>query len=144
MSGLILNLKPWETFLVGSVVLQNGGRRSQLRVRDDAAGVLRLTDALHPDEVNTPLTRAYYSAQVLLLGEPPASVSDATLLQLLDEACVALGSSPALCAALEHAGEKKYFKVLRALKPLLPEEALLLSRERHTAHNASGQMVSTD
>ncbi|MEM9988290.1 MAG: flagellar biosynthesis repressor FlbT, partial [Pseudomonadota bacterium] len=69
MAGLLLNLKPYEKFLVGGIVLQNGQRRSQLRILDDKAGVLRLSEALHPDRVKTPLTRAYYAAQSIVVGD---------------------------------------------------------------------------
>lgn len=127
MPGLILNLKPWETFLVGDTVIQNGGRRTQLRVRDDKAGVLRLSDAMHPDDVRTPLTRAYYAAQLLLLGQGGDDITAALLLDLLDEARAALGDTAVVAEALRYAGSGQYYKVLRTLRPHLPEEALLLS-----------------
>lgn len=125
---MILNLRPWETFLVGDIVLQNGGRKAQIRVRDGEAGVLRLTDALHPDGVKTPLTRAYYAAQLLLLGKEGEVADQKLLLTLLGEAREALGHSAVFAEALRHAADRRYYKVLRTLKPLLPEEALLLSR----------------
>lgn len=135
MTGLILNLRPWETFLVGDLVLQNGGRRAQIRVRDDKAGVLRLSDALHPDGVNTPLTRAYYAAQLLLLGREEKGADQALLLKLLTEASEAFGETAAFAEALRHAADQRYFKVLRTLKPLLPEEALLLSQRKASKEN---------
>lgn len=127
MPGLILNLKPWETFLVGNVVLQNGGRRTQLRVSDDKAGVLRLSDALHPDQVTTPLTRAYHMAQLLLLGQVCDGVSAESLRELLMEAQAALGDTKVIAEALAYAEQARYFKVLRTLKPHLPSEAMLLN-----------------
>ncbi|GGY43876.1 flagellar biosynthesis repressor FlbT [Parvularcula lutaonensis] len=127
MTGLILNLRPWETFLVGDLVLQNGGKRAQIRVRDEQAGVLRLSDALHPDQVQTPLTRAYYTAQLLLLGKDEGGADLPLLLRLLTEAGEALGHPPPIAHALRHASEQRFFKVLRTLRPLLPEEVLLLA-----------------
>nr|WP_233061257.1 flagellar biosynthesis repressor FlbT [Parvularcula mediterranea] len=138
-----MNLKPWERFLVGSHVLQNGPRRSQIRVQDGGAGVLRLSDALHPEQVTTPLTRAYYAAQLLLLGEEDgeaasASLLEVTLVQLRD----ALGASEGIDEALRHAEGGRYFAVLRALRPLLPEEALLLSGACQGGQDNFGEHVS--
>jgi flagellar protein FlbT len=130
VTGLILNLRPWETFLVGDLVLQNGGRRAQLRVRDDNAGVLRLSDALHPNQVVSPLTRAYYAAQLLLLGKEECGASLSLLLGLLQELEEALGDTHTIADALRHASDRRFHKVLRTLRPLLPEEALLLSRRQ--------------
>ncbi|MEO1042583.1 MAG: flagellar biosynthesis repressor FlbT [Pseudomonadota bacterium] len=130
MAGLILNLRPWETFLVGDVVLQNGGRRAQIRVRDEKAGVLRLSDALHPDGVKTPLTRAYYAAQLLVLGQAQEQQDMELLLKLLEEVAAAFGDqSDALREARGLAREGQYYKVLKLLKPLLPDEVMLLSRD---------------
>ena len=138
MPGLIINLRPWETFLVGDLVLQNGGKRAQIRVTDESAGVLRLSDALHPDEVRTPLTRAYYTAQLLLLARQEDQADQSLLLKLLTETHEALGAnSLPLAEALRHASEGRYFRVLKALKPLLPEEALLLSRKSSSTQFAA-------
>ena len=129
MPGLILNLKPWERFLVGDAVLQNGGRRTQLRINDDRTGVLRLSDALHPDDVRTPLTRAYYAAQLLVLGKGDAELTPTLLRQLLEEAKTALGNTEVLANALTYASEGRYYKVLRTLRPHLPGEVVLLSNQ---------------
>ena len=128
MAGLILNLRPWETFLVGDLVLQNGGRRAQIRVRDERAGVLRLSDALHPDGVKTPLTRAYYAAQLLVLGQADETKDAQLLVQLLEEVSVALADQAnGVREAIGFAREGQYYRVLKTLKPLLPDEVMLLS-----------------
>lgn len=131
MSGLVLNLKPWETFLVGPHLLQNGPKKAQIRIRDDQAGVLRLRDALHPEQVSTPLSRAYYTAQLLLL-EPHAPGSDHKLLsELIVAARDALPAVAALSEAEHHCEDRQYYRVMRALRPLLPAEALLLSQVQY-------------
>jgi flagellar protein FlbT len=131
MAGLILNLRPWETFLVGEHVLQNGPRKTQLRVPDDGARVLRQSDALHPDQVKTPVTRAYYTAQLLVLGLTQQEEGREALLYLLRQLSEALGDRADLNSAQALATEGRYYLVLRRLKSLLPEEALLLSNQHH-------------
>ena len=130
MSGLVLNLRPWETFLVGTHLLQNGPKKAQIHVRDDQAGVLRLRDALHPDEVTTPLTRLYYAAQLLVLEPAKHEQGLKTFLGLLSDTREALPSSPALVHAERWADAGQFFRVLRCLKPLLPAESLLLSQTK--------------
>lgn len=142
MTGLILNLRPWESFLVGGHVLQNGSKKAQLRVRDESVGVLRLSDALHPDEVRSPLTRAYYAAQLLLLGNAAPGVSPEALDSLLEQASSALGGSRPIETAQRFARGGRYYMVMRTLKPLLPEEALLLSSRRIASENNLKASVS--
>ncbi|MGV6820074.1 MAG: flagellar biosynthesis repressor FlbT [Parvularcula sp.] len=129
MAGLVLNLKPYEKFIVGSVVLQNGARRTQVRVLDPDAGVLRAEDALNPEDVNSPLTRAYEAAQALLVDPKGRTDGHAALERLLDEARDGFSEFP-LAKSLEGLEEiiqqKQYYKLMKRLKPLLAKEAALL------------------
>ena len=129
MAGLVLNLKPYEKFLVGGIVLQNGQRRSQLRVVDEGAGVLRLSDALHPNDAKTPLTRAYYTAQTIIVGDTPESEARPILLRLLAEAVdgfTGFSFHEAVATAAAEAENARYYKVLKLLRPLLAQEATVL------------------
>jgi flagellar protein FlbT len=129
MAGLVLNLRPYEKFLVGGVVLQNGQRRAQIRVADTEAGVLRLSDALHPDDVKTPLTRAYFAAQSLITGDAEPAAGRRVLLSLLDDAVAGFegfAMHPAIVAAREQAREGHNYRVLKLLRPILADEAALL------------------
>lgn len=69
MSGLILKLRPNEEFMINGVVVQNGDRKTRLRVKTNGASILRLRDAMRPDEATTPEKRAYYIAQLAVSGE---------------------------------------------------------------------------
>lgn len=68
MSGLILKLRPNEEFMINGVVVQNGDRKTRLRVKTNGAAILRLKDAMSPDEATTPEKRAYYVAQLAVAG----------------------------------------------------------------------------
>lgn len=129
MTGLLLNLKPHERFLVGNTVLQNGSRRSQLRVVDGQAGILRVADALHPDKATTPLTRAYVAAQGLVVDPAPQSDRHDSAVQLLREAVNGFGGFSFVddvVLALRHVEKHQYYRALKRLKPLLQVEAALL------------------
>lgn len=69
MSGLILKLRPNEEFMINGVVVQNGEKKTRLRVKTSGASILRLKDAMRPEEATTPEKRAYYVAQLAVSGE---------------------------------------------------------------------------
>ena len=69
MTGLVLKLGPRERVMINGVVMENGDRRTRLNVLTPDANVLRLRDAIHPDEANTPVRRVCYIAQLVLAGE---------------------------------------------------------------------------
>ncbi|MEO0959734.1 MAG: flagellar biosynthesis repressor FlbT, partial [Pseudomonadota bacterium] len=69
MPGLILKLRAHEQILVNGVVMQNGERNTRLIIKTPDAKILRLRDAIHPDEVNTPVKRVCYIAQLAVAGE---------------------------------------------------------------------------
>jgi flagellar protein FlbT len=136
VAGLVLSLRPYEKFLVGGVVLQNGPKRASLRVQSDQAGVLRLSEALHPDEAHTPLTRAYYVAQALLVGDVEEAEGAPLLARLLENASAAFEGfafAAPLAEAERAAARGAPYAVMRALRPLLPQEAALLSDLRFRA-----------
>ncbi|MFN7054792.1 flagellar biosynthesis repressor FlbT [Hyphomonas sp.] len=69
MSGLVLKIAPGERFIVNGALLENGDKPARIRVAEGDARVLRLRDALHPDDVNTPVKRVYYAIQLLITGD---------------------------------------------------------------------------
>ncbi|WP_270921321.1 flagellar biosynthesis repressor FlbT, partial [Parasedimentitalea psychrophila] len=69
MSGLVLKLAPKERVLVNGAVIENGDRRSRLSIMTPDANILRLRDAIHPEDANTPVRRVCYAAQLVLTGD---------------------------------------------------------------------------
>lgn len=133
MAGLVLSLRPYEKVLISGVVLQNGKRRAELRVCDERAGVLRLSDALHPDQATTPLTRTYFVAQAILTGDAEEETAVPVLLRLLREAregFEGFSFAGTLAEAESAARAAAYYRVMRLLRPLLPQEAAILADPR--------------
>ncbi len=130
MSGLVLKLQPGEQILVNGVVMQNGDRRAQLRIKTKDAHILRLRDAIHPDEANTPVKRVYYAAQLIVAGEgDPAEVGPVLEndIELLLDVFRDAESREALSAAHKHICDRNFYFAMRELKRVLPMEAKLLS-----------------
>ena len=131
MAGLVLSLKPNEKFLVNGALLSNGPKRGQICVGDDDVHVLRMSDVIHPDEVNTPIRRVYYAIQIILSGDAGAIEIDGEIREGLDALMTVFEGTP-LKKNIEKAQfaikNGRYYSALCALKPLLKVEEDLLAK----------------
>lgn len=130
MAGLILKLTPGERFMVNGVVLENGDHRARMRILTENANVLRLRDAIHPDEVNTPVRRVCYIAQLVLACECTPEAARPQLLtgiEQLSQVFTDPDSRLKLDQATEALAEGRFYQVLKALRGLLAREARLMS-----------------
>ena len=129
MTGLVLKLGPHERIMINGVVMENGDRRARLNVLTPDAKVLRLRDAIHPEEVNTPVRRVCYIAQLVLAGEADAEEGARQLergIEQLGQVFHDEESRGHLEAAAASVGERRFYQAMRALRCLLPGEARLL------------------
>ena len=142
MPGLILKLRAHEQVLVNGVVMQNGDRNTRLIVKTPDAKILRLRDAIHPDDVDTPVKRVCYIAQVVVAGEAdPASGRDQLrrgIAQLRD-ALEGLSVTRHLDDAERAVDAGNFYCAMRALRRILPTEASLLARSPGNAPAADRQ-----
>ena len=131
MAGLVLSLKPNEKFLVNGALLSNGPKRGQICVGNDDVHVLRMSDVIHPDEVNTPIRRVYYATQLILSGDVGSIEIDGEIREGLDALDIVFEGTP-IKKNIEKAQSAlkngRYYSVLCALKPLLQVEEDLLAK----------------
>ena len=130
MSGLVLKLGPRERVLINGAVIENGDRRSRLSIVTPGANILRLRDAIHPEEVTTPVRRVCYIAQLVLSGDADPSEAKLQLLrgiEALSQALTDHDSREYLSRATEAVSEAQYYQALKALRGLLPREERLMS-----------------
>ncbi|MFC3057547.1 flagellar biosynthesis repressor FlbT [Paenirhodobacter populi] len=130
MSGLVLKLAPKERVLINGAVIENGERRSRLAIMTPNAHILRLRDAIHPEEVNTPVRRVCYIAQLVLSGDVSASDAHVQLLRGIEQLSQVLtdhDSRKQLGLATSAVLESQHYNVLKALRSLLPREERLLA-----------------
>ena len=124
MSGLMIKLRPFEAVMVNGAVIENGGRESRLRIRSRNVNILRMKDALKPEDVTTPVKRAYYLAQLAVSGELAESEAAAALdraLAGLTAGADAPDVSETLEAARDALGAKRFYVVMRLLGGLFRE-----------------------
>lgn len=130
MSGLVLKLGPHERVLVNGAVIENGDRRSRLNIVTPNANILRLRDALHPDEVTTPVRRVCYVLQLVLSGDVAPSEAKMQVLRGLEQLSQVFkdpDSKGILEAATNNALEQKYYPALKVLRGLISREDRLFS-----------------
>lgn len=130
MSGLVLKLGPHERVLINGAVVENGERRSRISIMTPNANILRLRDAIHPEEVNTPVRRVCYIAQLVLSGDVEPSEAKMQLLRGIEQLSQVLtdtDSRKLLSQATETVLEKQYYQALKALRGLLPREERLMA-----------------
>lgn len=130
MSGLVLKLGPHERVLINGAVIENGERRSRLAVMTPNAHILRLRDAIHPEEVTTPVRRVCYIAQLVLSGDAAPEQARLQLLRGIEQLSQVLtdhDSRAQLTAASRAVLEDQHYQALKALRTLLPREERLMA-----------------
>jgi flagellar protein FlbT len=130
MTGLVIRLAPYERVLLNGAVIENGDRRTSLSIKTPNAHVLRLRDAIHPDQANTPVKRTCYYAQLILSGDSPEDAMRQPLMRAIEQLSQVFfdtDSRNLLTEATEAAVSSDYYKCLKALRALLPREARLMA-----------------
>jgi flagellar biosynthesis repressor protein FlbT len=133
MSGLVLKLGPHERVLINGAVIENGDRRSRLAVMTPNANILRLRDAIHPEEVNTPVRRVCYIAQMVLSGDAEPDAARMQLLRGIEQLSQVLtdhDSRTLLTQSTDAVLDGQYYQALKALRGLLPREERLFAASR--------------
>lgn len=129
MSGLVLKLAPGERLLVNGAVIENGDRRSRLSILTPNANILRLRDAIHPEDANTPVRRVCYVAQLVLSGDASPEEAKHQLLrgvEQLSQVFTDADSRSQLATATKNILDAQYYPALKALRSLLAREQRLL------------------
>jgi flagellar protein FlbT len=133
MSGLVLKLAPKERVLINGAVIENGDRRSRLSIVSPNVNILRLKDAIHPDEATTPVRRVCYVAQLVLTGDVAPEEATRDLSRGIGQLKSVFTDSESR-ACLEDAesslAQSRFYQVLKALRQLLGREDALLALQR--------------
>ena len=122
MSGLVLKLRAHEEIIVNGVVMCNGARSTRLLVKTPGAKILRLSEALDPADVTTPLTELCYLAQRTVSGEVAENDSLPTLadgITALIDQMPGEAEQAFLTRALDALRERQVYTVFRSLKQVI-------------------------
>lgn len=134
MGGLVLKLSPKERVLINGAVIENGDRRSRLSIMSPDANILRLRDAIHPEEATTPVRRLCFAIQLVLSGDSVAEKARPKLLQQVEDLSQVF-QDPDSRAMLSEASTSlisdQHYRALKAIRGLLPREDRLLAIRRN-------------
>lgn len=129
MSGLVLKLSPKERILINGAVIENGDKRSKINIVTPNANILRLRDALHPKDIDSPVKRVCYILQLLLSGDTSAEKAKPQVLQGLKQLAQVFDgpeSQKILTLALEQSSKDQFYKALRTTRDLIAHESKLM------------------
>jgi flagellar protein FlbT len=130
MSGLVLKLGPHERVLINGAVIENGDKRSRLAIMTPNAHILRLRDAIHPEEATTPVRRVCYLTQLILSGDLDAEESKMQLIRGIEQLSQVLidpDSRSHLAQATAAVLQDQHYQAMKCLRTLLPREERLLA-----------------
>lgn len=130
MSGLSLRLAPNERILINGAVIENGDRAIRIAIKTPDVKVLRLRDAIHPDDAKTPVSRACYMAQMILTGDLEPVEGRRQLLLALEQLSQIFkdhDSRRLLAEATEGVAKDAIYVAMRRLRDLLPRETRLFT-----------------
>ncbi|WBU64304.1 flagellar biosynthesis repressor FlbT [Paracoccus aerodenitrificans] len=130
MTGLVLKLAPNERVLINGAVIENGERRGCISIKTPKVNILRLRDAIHPEDATTPVSRACYDAQLVLSGDRDNDKGRRVLLRNLEQLSQVFedrDSRKIIAQATSAVIEENFYRALRLLRDLLPREARLLA-----------------
>lgn len=134
MSGLVIKLAPKERVLINGAVIENGDRRSRLSIVTPNANILRLKDAIHPDQATTPVRRICYALQLVLTGDVTPETSRSQLLRGIEQLSRVLTDTDSrllLDGATEALLDDRFYHALKSLRALIPREDRLLAAVRN-------------
>jgi flagellar protein FlbT len=131
MTGLVLKLAPNERVLLNGAVIENGDRRSRFTIVTPDAKLLRLRDALHPEEATTPVRRLCYATQLVLTGDADPKECKLQLLRKIEELSRVLtdtDSHSKLALATAALIDGQHYQALKSLRGLIPREDRLMAQ----------------
>lgn len=130
MGRLVIKLAPKERVLINGAVIENGDRRARISIISGESNILRLKDAIHPEEATTPVRRVCYATQLVLTGDTDPESSRLSLLRRIEELSQVFSdpdSRASLALATNALMSNQHYKCLKALRSLLPREDRLLA-----------------
>jgi len=130
MSGLVLKLGPKERLLINGAVIENGDRKCKLSIVTPDAHILRMRDALHPEEATTPVRRLCYAAQLVLSGDSDPERARLPLLRRIEELSQIFTDADSRAVLAEASAaliDENFYRCLKALRALMPREDRLIA-----------------
>lgn len=118
--ALKLTLRPGEKFIINGAVIQNGDRRCNLVIQNQAS-LLRERDIMRIEEAATPMRRIYFAIMMMYLDTKGEKQFYEEFVLRMTQFMNAVSSPEAVqkCVAIiQFVHDKQYYKALTAAKSL--------------------------
>jgi len=141
--ALKLRLKPCERVVINGCVVQNENRRYTLTV-SNFAQIIRGSDIMQEEEADTPVRRAYFVIQSMLLDPRAAEEYGAVIAGMMAKlytAFVRPDMQDRIMQAMQNVSERDYYKALACLRPVMSYEETVLGGTRMPAASAAEPRV---
>ena len=126
--ALFIALKPKEYFIINGTLIRNGKKSGKLYIESHCR-ILRESESIKEENVNTPCKKIWMTLQVIHLAEEPGEAYAQLLLQIAAVTRNMPSSMPYISAILKALDEKHTHRALREVKALVQHEAELLSQQ---------------
>ncbi|GIT91617.1 flagellar biosynthesis repressor FlbT [Jannaschia pagri] len=127
----MLKFPAGDRIVLNGAVIENVGRGARLRVLTPNTQLLRLRDAINPEEAVTPVGRLCHATQLMLVGECDVdAVLAETFAALVPLHEAFMDEEDKLCVQeiRTQLSDRDFYRALRTLGRLRKREAILLSR----------------
>ena len=129
--SLIITLKPDEQFVINGTLIRNGGKSSKLYIETHCR-ILRETEIIREEEVDTPCKQIWMTLQIIHLSPDPKDAYALFLSQVAEIPGLVPGSAPFLAAITTALDEGHTHRALKEVKRLVQHEREILDHRAAT------------
>ncbi len=128
--ALKIDLKPHEKMIISGAVIQNGSKRAELIIENNAA-ILREKDIMRPDEATTYCSKIYFEIQMMYIDGQNLVEYHNNYWALVRDLVKAVPSTLDLVGSIsEHLLKNEYYPALKDARKLIDYEQEVLNRVR--------------
>jgi flagellar protein FlbT len=125
--ALRLTLKPNERIVVNGTLIRNGGRAGEIIIETHCR-MLRESEIIRKEEVDTPCKQIWMTMQVLHLADDPSEAHTLLFTQATELLKVMPSAAPYIAAMSSAIEEGHTHKAIKEVKRLVQHERELLER----------------
>ena len=130
--ALRLTLKPNERIIVNGTLIRNGNRSGEIIVETHCR-MLRESEIIHEEEVDTPCKQLWMTMQVLHLAEDPTEAQILLFSQATDLIKMMPSAAPYIVAMSQAIEEQHTHKAIKEVKRLVQHEReLMYQKHEHS------------
>lgn len=126
--ALSIVLKPNEYFVINGTLIRNGDRSTKLSIETHCR-ILRESESIREDQVDTPCKQIWMTLQVIHLSEEPSEAYTLLLSQIAEISKVMPSSAPFIAAIIKALDAKHTHHALKAVKQLVQHEREMLAQQ---------------